>query len=73
MNSYKNKFGFTIYCIHIYVISLNTINRLRKGRIRNQNQNIILPLKQSKELCYSGYQVNSIKPNYHETQQNPQM
>ena len=39
MNGYKNKFGFTIYCIHIYVISPNTINRLRKGRIRNQNQN----------------------------------
>ena len=31
--------GFNIYCIHSYVISLNTINRLRKGRIRNQNQN----------------------------------
>ena len=38
MNGYKNKFGFTIYCIHIYVISLNTVNRLRKGRIRNQNR-----------------------------------
>ena len=31
--------GFNIYCIHICVISLNTINRLRKARIRNQNQN----------------------------------
>ena len=69
MNDYKDKlwFQYILYTHLDYVISLNTINRLRKGRIRNQNQN------RRKELCYSGYQVNSIKPKNHVTQHNPQM